>query len=281
MSRVDEIVNMIQFVQPFPKVAQRVMAMIEDPQVTARALAEVILYDQVITANILKISNASYFGLPRKVTSLEEALVLVGQDILMDMIIASCSAKFFRGKIGAGYDLEQGDLWKHSVAVAILAKLLAQRMNGVDTGTAFTIGLLHDIGKRFLSNFVANEFQEIMATVESEQCSFAAAEKQILGITHAELGGMILKKWEFPADMIEAVEEHHNPKALSGSVYAGLTAVSNTIVISMGIGVGADGLATELQAEGMQKFALSPADVQLLMIDLMMELDKAEELLNL
>ncbi|HSR36582.1 MAG TPA: HDOD domain-containing protein, partial [Desulfurivibrionaceae bacterium] len=153
MSRIDEILSLVKHVQPFPKVVQRVMEMLDDPETDVKALAEVIQYDQVITANVLKICNASYFGLPRKVSSLNEALVIVGHNTLKDIIITSSSARFYKGAVGEGYKLEQGELWQHSVAVGILAKHMVQHMKEVDAATAYTVGLLHDIGKRFLSTF--------------------------------------------------------------------------------------------------------------------------------
>ena len=100
MSRLDEILSLVKHVPPFPKVAQRVSEMLNDPEVSATALAEVIQYDQVITANVLKICNAAYFGLSRKVSSLDEALVIVGNDTLKDIIITSSSARFYKGAAG-------------------------------------------------------------------------------------------------------------------------------------------------------------------------------------
>ncbi len=282
MSRVEEILSLIRQVPPFPKVAQRILAMIENPVVTARQLAEVIQYDQAITANVLKICNASYFGLPRKVASLDEALVLIGHDTLKDIIITSSSARFYKGRVGAGYQLEQGELWRHSVAAAIMAKLLVRRhVKEVEGGVAFTTGLLHDIGKRFLSSFVADEFKEIMQQVVREGVPFEEAEKQVLGVTHAELGGLILKQWEFPPEMIMAVKQHHNPDALLQDPLTALIALSNTLVVSMGIGIGADGLATKVQGAGLKRFGITQNDLDLHMADLVEEMDRAEELLHL
>ena len=281
MSRVEEILKLVNRVPPFPQVARRVMELLENPAVTARQLAEVIQYDQAITANVLKICNASYFGLPRKVASLDEALVLIGHDTLKDVIVAGSSAQFYKGEAGAGYRLEQGELWKHSVATAIMAKLLVRHVKEVESGVAFTTGLLHDIGKRFLSSFVAEDFKTIMRRVTQDNLSFEAAEKETLGVTHAELGGLILKRWEFPFEMIMAVKQHHNPDALQQDPLTALVALSNTLVVSMGIGIGADGLAVRLQGAGLKRFGISQPDLDLLMADLLEEMDRAEELLHL
>lgn len=281
MSRMEEILLLVKAVPPFPKVAQRVLAMLEEPGTQAAQLAEVIQYDAAITANILKICNAAIFGLSRKVSSLEEALVVIGTEELKDIVITSSSSKFYKGKVGAGYELEQGDLWRHSVATAIVAKHLAPFVKGTNASAAFTTALLHDIGKRFLSSFVADDFARIVQKVDAEQCSFVEAEKELLGATHAELGGMILENWKFDTEMVAAVREHHDPDALKKGPLSALVALSNAIVVSLGIGGGADGLAIKIQGEGLKKFGVSTQVIESCMTHLLIEMEKAEEVLNL
>lgn len=281
MSRLDEILALLHHLPPFPKVAARVMALLKDPDVTAHQLAEVIRFDQAITANVLKICNAAYFSLPRKVNSLDEGLVVIGHDILKEIIIASSSARFYQGAVGAGYWLEEGEMWRHSVATAIMAKLLCRHIRDVDAGSAFTAALLHDIGKRFLSGFVADEYKSIAEKVGTEQCSFTEAERSLLGIDHAALGGMILGKWEFDPPLVEAVREHHSATALDMAPLTALVALSNSLVISMGIGVGADGLASELHGGGLRRFDITMEMLQICMADLLGEIDRAQELLSI
>ena len=282
MSRIEEILNIAEHIPPFPKVAMQVMKMLQDPDVEPKQLAEVIQYDSAITANLVRACNASYFGLPRKVSSLDEALVLLGQDALKDIIIASSSARFYKGKAGGeGYQLEQGDLWKHSVATAIMAKAICPHFQGVESGTAFTLGLLHDIGKRFLSSFVASDFKKIMDRTYIDGLSFMAAEHEILGMNHAELGSLILQKWEFPEEMIGAVRSHHDPQALSKEPLIALIAMANTLVISVGVGVGADGLSGAMQGEGLKRFGISTIELDRYMSNLILEMERAEEMMTL
>lgn len=281
MSRIEEIVNIANHIPPFPKVAMQVMKMLDDPAVQAKDLAEVIQYDSAITANILKTCNAAYFGLPRKVSALDDALVLMGQDALKDILIASSSARFYKGGAGEGYQLEQGELWKHSVAVAIMSKLISRHFEGIAPGTAFTAGLLHDIGKRFLSSFVASDFKKIMDRTYIDGLSFMAAEHEILGMDHAELGSLILQKWDFGEDMIQAVKMHHDPQALDKDPLIALVAMANTLVISLGIGVGADGLSGAMQGQGLKRFGITALDLDRYMSMLFMEMERAEDLMGL
>jgi putative nucleotidyltransferase with HDIG domain len=140
-------------------------------------------------------------------------------------------------------------LWRHSVATAIMARLLARHFPGVDACIAFTAGLLHDIGKRFLSSFVADEFQEITLLVNRENCCFVEAENRQLGVDHAALGAMILKEWTFPPGMVRVIKFHHEAGALRQDPLTAMVAISNALVISAVIGVGADGLATKSKAK--------------------------------
>lgn len=281
MSRVEEVLMMVKHVPPFPKVAQRVMELLEDSNTTAGQLAEVIQFDSSITANVLQICNAAYFGLPRKISSLDEGLVVVGHDILKDIIITSCSAKFYKGNVGAGYDLGEGELWKHSVASGIMAKQVIKFFKDVDSSSAFTAALLHDIGKRFMSTFIADEYDLVVGMVNTEGSTFVEAEQKIIGIDHAKLGGMILEKWEFPDDMKVAVERHHDADAMDQGGLTALVALANALVVSMGIGGGVDGLATPIHGEVLARFNINEIDIQFLMADLLEEMAKAEELFNM
>jgi putative nucleotidyltransferase with HDIG domain len=281
MSRIDEILNIANHLPPFPKVALQVMKMIDDPEVKAKDLAEVIQYDSAITANLLKTCNAAYFGLTRKVSSIDDALVVVGQDILKDIIIACSSSRFYKGGAGDGYQLEQGELWKHSVATAIMAKLLAKHFDKVAPDVAFTVGLLHDIGKRFLSSFVADDFAKIVELAYGGNMSFVDAEKKVLGMTHAELGCMIMEKWEFDEELGLAVKQHHDPDALEKGELTALLAIANTQVITLGVGVGADGLTGKLHGEGLKRYGIGSSDLEHYLVELLTEMEKAEEMFAL
>ncbi|HFQ80819.1 MAG TPA: HDOD domain-containing protein [Desulfobacterales bacterium] len=281
MTRMEEIMNIANHIPPFPKVALQVMKMLDNPEVKAKDLAQVIQYDSAITANLLKTCNAAYFGLTRKVSSLDDALVVVGQDILKDIIITSSSARFYKGGAGDGYQLEQGELWKHSVATAIMAKMMAAHFNEVNPNVAFTAGLLHDIGKRFLSSFVADEFAKIVKLAYESGGSFVEAEVEVLGMSHADLGAKIMKKWQFDQELIMAVKQHHDPDAIGKDQLTALVALANTQIMTMGIGVGADGLTSKIQGAGLKHYGITGRDLETYLAGLMLELEKAQEMMSL
>lgn len=280
MTKLPDIIALVENIPPFPKVAQRVLTMLRDPDISVQELAKVIQFDQAITANVLKLCNAAYFGLSRKVSSLEEALVVLGQNALRDIIMTSSSSRFYKEDT-QGYELGQGELWQHSIATAIIARILVRHIPGVDAGVAYNAALLHDIGKVFLSSFVADEFRKILLKVVKENCSFVAAEMEVLGMNHAELGGLILEKWNFAPEMITAVRQHHDPQVLGKDPLSALVALSNALTVSMGIGVGADGLATRLQGEGLARFGIEQETLDRAMVDSFLQVEEAKELMSL
>ncbi len=121
----------------------------------------------------------------------------------------------------------------------------------------------------------------LFSKVDAQQCSFVEAEKELLGANHAELGGMILENWEFDKEMVAAVREHHDSDALEKGPLSALVALSNAIVVSLGVGGGADGLAIKIQGEGLEKFGITSQVIESCMTHLLFEMDKAEEVLNL
>ncbi|MFP3982606.1 MAG: HDOD domain-containing protein [Desulfurivibrionaceae bacterium] len=281
MSRVEEILADVDQIPPFPRVARRVVELFEDPDVSADHLARVIQYDQAITANIMKMCNAAYFGSSRKIFSIREAVVILGHNTLKDLIMAGASVGYYEGAAGKGYKLEEGELWNHSVAAGLMAKLLSRYADGIDQGSAFTTGLLHDIGKRFMSAFVSEGFERIVEIVERKNCSFVRAEQEVIGINHAELGAIILEKWEFPVSQIEAVRNHHNPSAQTGAPLTALIALSDNLVISTGSGVGLNAPEAEKQPEYLKELGISQEEIRISMSDLILEMDKARELVDI
>jgi putative nucleotidyltransferase with HDIG domain len=281
MSYLNDILKNVEHIPPFSEVAQKAMKLLQDPEVTARELADVIQYDASLTADILKICNSPYYGIQRKISSVNDAVVVIGHSTLKDVIMTCSASKYYKGDAAAGYGHEQGDLWKHSVGTAIMAKLLVKHVQGIDAGTAYTTGLMHDVGKLILSNFVSEEFGKIVEKVRNEKYSFTEAEMEILGATHAEIGARVLEKWNFPHEMVLAVKDHHDPDVLKKEPLSALVALSNILVVIAGVGSGAGGLATKIHGEGLQNFGIGTNEADQMLVEWLAEFNEAQELVNL
>jgi putative nucleotidyltransferase with HDIG domain len=258
---VEQIIQASNKLPPFSMVIQKALQLIEDPKSSAQQIVEVIQYDQSITFEVLKVCNSAYFGLKRKVRSLKEALIMIGFDQLLQIVLSQESSKIFF-KDCSGYDLQHGDLWRHSVSCALLSKIICNHVHEIRKNVIFTAALLHDIGKMVLHRYVRNYFAEIKLLTEQKALPFPEAEKAILGIDHAELGGMIMEKWSLPEEIIFAVRYHHTPLSTpSYSQVVDLVYLSDLIAMMTGIGGGADALNYHGYEQVIKRHALKEDDL--------------------
>jgi len=279
MRDIEPVLAEVQKLPPMPQVMQRVTAMLHDPEVSAAQLVASVQLDQALTANVLRVCNSAYYGSRRQVTSLQQALTMIGNERLLDIIMAQGSSAYLAGR-NKGYDLARGELWRHSVAAALASQLLSRRLSERGDPMLYTAALLHDIGKVVLSEFVAEGFREIRALVRERRISFGEAEREVLGIDHAELGARMCEGWDFPPELVAAIRSHHDPEAASADTLSALVCVSDLICLLLGIGAGADGLAYHGGDQLMGVLKLTEADLHHTMAELAEELRRAEEMLE-
>ena len=198
-----------------PQAAVKVMALIQQEDIAIDEIAQVLRHDPGLTANVLKLANSAYFGIPSKVGSLKQAIVLLGLKRFTKIVVAACVNDHMDCAI-EGYDLPPGELWRHSIAVSSTAEALGKFKKNLATEDAFTPALLHDMGKLVLGTFVKEEFHNI-EKIAAQGVPFEVAENMVLGTDHAEIGAQILANWSFPSDVIDAVRWHHNPERIKNS----------------------------------------------------------------
>ncbi len=282
MKHMDEILASIHQIPPFPQVAIKAMDIISNTQYVVSDLVEVIRLDQSITANILKLCNSAYFGLPRKVSSLKEAVVYLGTIQLRQVLLAS-GAKDIYDRPDKGYSYFIGELWQHAIACALMSQVLARHLRlPLDENSIFTAALLHDVGKVVLSTYVSQEFAEIEMMVKEEHLSFHDAERRVLGFDHAEIGGRLAELWKFPDSIVAAIRFHHEPEKSPKTfrLLSELIALSDGLVLMVGYGTSADGLSYHIPHLLVDKLKLKKNDIEVLMIKFQEEMDKAQEMID-
>jgi putative nucleotidyltransferase with HDIG domain len=242
------------------------LLLLNKPEMSIQELVEIVKFDPAVTANILRISNSAYFALKREVHSLHQALLLLGTQELLKIIIVSGVTRLFSAP-ALGYFSEHLGLWRHSVSCALMMDLLARELSLADQATGFTAGLLHDIGKVVLSLFVEQRSMEIVGVVEEQGVSFQAAEKIILGIDHAEIGGEIARMWDFPDRLRLAIAYHHldKPEAYIDDLIL-LVYLADFLVLRFGQDLGADNPAYTGFPEVLRHFHLEQQDLKKLLL---------------
>lgn len=261
MTSIDAIVKQIKQLEPLPQVTNRVMELVQDSRSSMNDLAKIIGFDQALTANILKVCNSAYFGLSKTVESVQQAIVYLGLDQVVDLVLMFGAARNLN-KPHKGYDLGVGELWKYSVSSAIIARELALKLGADNKQLIFTAALLKDIGKTILQQYVADSFRDINELVSGQGYSFREAEKEVLGIDHAELGGMVAKQWNFSPAMVDIIENHHlsrNSEAPGRDT--AIVYLADIICMMMGIGVGSDGLAYRFHKQVVEDLGFSARDL--------------------
>ncbi len=184
-----------------PPIIQRLNQMVEDERTSLCQIAELIEKDQVITTKVLRLANSAFYGFPRKVSTVQQALMLLGINVLKILIMTSSIFEIIHK--------EDVGLWEHSIGVAACSKIIAEKLGISDPPEIATAGLLHDLGRVIEMVAFKEEFQKITSLI-SQGKEPLQAEREILGIDHAEIGAFLMSQWNLPERLIEAVSSHHN-----------------------------------------------------------------------
>ena len=218
-----------------PVTAAKLLPLLDNPESTASDIESILKYDPGLTANILKLTNSAYFGIPTRVSSVRQAIVLLGWKRLLQVVMTICMSPLMKKSV-PGYDLRSGELWRHSIAVSVAAEILVKALKIRDADEVFTAALLHDVGKLILGSFVKKDLEQI-ETMVTKGITLDVAESMVLGTNHAEVGGQILHKWSFPAELVNAVQWHHDPESCENTcILSDIVHVANTLGLMTGFG---------------------------------------------
>lgn len=220
----EQIISRIETLPALPTVVTQLMRLIDDDRSSAKNLETFLRQDQALTARLLKIVNSSFFGLRNKISSIPQAIVIIGFNSLKNLVLAASTSKLFQGACPA-YGYQENGLWMHSFMSAEWSKQIAIK-TGIKPQEAedlFVAGLLHDVGKLILANYVNADCKEMIAKLMENNGDLLATEDAIFGIDHAEIGSKVAQKWNFSKKLASIIGDHERPN--SGSMYFHETAV--------------------------------------------------------
>jgi putative nucleotidyltransferase with HDIG domain len=281
MGKIDRIIEEINELRPVSEIGNRVTEITSNPNSSLAELVDVIKYDQGITANLLRICNSTYFGLKKKIASIKQAVTYLGLNKVASLVVLGDSADNFK-KAQIGYDLNEGELWRYSVSSALIAEDLAEKRRLNNISLIFTSALLKDIGKVILSTYVKDSFEDINKAVQDRGLTFIDAEKEVIGIDHAELGARVAERWNFNSAMVDIIRNHHDPdKAPPDDLSVPIVYLADSICMMIGIGVGSDGLAYRYHQDIVNRLNFSDIDLQKTIANFWGKIKAIEELVNL
>lgn len=208
MPTLDRLLEESEKIEPVPQVIHQLMDLVDDPDVPVSEITELITYEPLVTANLLKLANSAAFGFKKKVDSVHDAVVLLGLKRVVEMVLLNSVTKPLKSA-HQGYGLEEGQLWKQSVSCALMASAIAETITAPERHTVFTAALLKDIGVIILDRHMGETLAIIRKTMEIDGRSLVEAERHVLGIDHAHLGGRIAEKWNFSQALAGTIKDHH------------------------------------------------------------------------
>ena len=240
-SDVDALLDSVDDLPPLPAVAARVMSMVEDERTSASDLGQVLATDQALTAKLIKISNSAYYGFARQVSTVRDAVHLLGFRQVREVAVATSLMSVFKdpNEGNSAFDLDL--FWGHSVAVAVTAEAVAKRTRTAKPQDAYAAGILHDIGRLVLRKAKPDLFETAVRRAISEGVPLAEVEEEVIGFDHADVGHVLGSRWKFPGPLIDAVWRHHDhSKTPKEHGLTGVVAQANRLALHYGLYCGYD-----------------------------------------
>ncbi len=212
MPSQEDILKTIDQLKPIPQTALKILRMFQLDQHNITQITKELSHDQVLAGKTLKLCNSAFFAGSIKIESLKDAVLLLGQSILIKSVITTVVNDYFAQTGTSGYSLCKGGLFFHAVGVATLCEKITEKSKQPPIKSAYTAGLLHDIGKVILDQYIADRAPSFFRQLSQKNEDFLSAEKKFLGITHCSAGAFLAKKWNFPDGLSEIIQFHHTPE---------------------------------------------------------------------
>lgn len=250
-------------------VANQINLSEKNKTLTAKSLSDIISRDPALTTKVLKLANSAYYGLVREVTTLNRAVTVLGFEAIKNLALtASVFQAFTKKEIGA---IDLKGLWYHSLGTAVAAKVLCNKtlalLNDKTLAEqAFLCGIIHDIGKIAMLRAMPDAMTEVFRRMQQEHIPQHEAEKEIIGFNHQRAGQALADLWNFPAEYLKVIRQHHAPATVSETepktmqlvmaVYIG-----NKIAKALRLGNSTDPLAAKITADDLRKMGISSRDL--------------------
>ena len=206
--RTELILKKVNTLAPIPKLLTEVLELLNDQYTSPHILSKAISKDQSVVLKLLTIANSPFYGLTKRVSSIEFAIMILGYDEIRNIVSALSLMESMKNK--SDQYLDQKNFWMHSYITATISKKIAMDFGLEKSGEAFLAGLLHDLGISVVHRFMHSDFVNICDLV-SNGASYLDAENQILGIDHQVVGEILLKNWNIPELICNIVKNHHSP----------------------------------------------------------------------
>lgn len=222
-----------------PEVYFRLKELIDDPNSSFEEIGEILGHDAGLSVRLLRIVNSPYFGFRSKIDSISYAVSAIGMDQLANLVLSTVVVDQFRGIPDSLINMRS--FWEHSLACGLAARIIATNRNEPNTERFFVAGLLHDIGRLLICMRIPDKFMASMQRAKSCEKHLYLAEREVMGFDHAQAGALLLKTWNLPQCLEEAVGFHHRPsKARNHRLEASVIHIADIVANTLQLGSGGE-----------------------------------------
>ncbi|MBW1766922.1 MAG: HDOD domain-containing protein [Deltaproteobacteria bacterium] len=197
--------------RPIPQIALKIIRMIQDHRHSLQDMAKEVRQDQVVSAKVIRLCNTPFFSMKMKIASIDRALVMLGEKHFLQLVVSASLEDFFP-EDGLGYSLCKGGLYNHALGAAMIAETLANITGKASADIAYTAGLLHDVGKVVLDQYIAHAHPFFYRRTQVDGIDLVVVEREVFGITHTEVGSRLAERWSLPENLADAIRHHHCPE---------------------------------------------------------------------
>jgi len=251
LARIDKIENL----PTIPPILRKILTVIEDPRVSLQKITEFVSSDPILTARILKMVNSPVYGFPGRISSVNHAMVILGLNAVKGLLLGVSVFDIMKKSMVG--------LWEHSLSTAIFARIISNKKEMPSPEEISIGGLLHDIGKVIMIIAFKDEYSEILDSVSQKEAYLFEMEREIFGITHAEIGGIVAKKWNFPLKLVEPIMYHHRPQLSEKfQMETAVVHFSNILALARGIGYSGEEYVPSIHNFAWELLKLKAEDIQ-------------------
>jgi len=265
--KLKQVVGKIDSLPTLPIVVTHILQLVESPDTSATDINQVISADQALTAKILKLVNSAFYGFSRQISTVTQAIVILGFNTVKSLALSATVFEMFSGGGEALFD--RTAFWEHSIGTGIAAQIIGKKIKYPQVEEAFIAGIIHDVGKVVLDQHLHDDFKKVIQLRDRMGLSLQEAEQEALGIDHTLIGKWLADKWNLPPLLQSAIAYHHDVKrSKDDDLMPSLVHLGDILARTKKIGSGGDDSIPPLQEEAWNRLKLQRQDLESILKDL-------------
>jgi putative nucleotidyltransferase with HDIG domain len=208
--KLSDITENVTKVPALPQIVVKLLELLQDPDTSAAQIEDLIQKEPGLAAQVLKLVNSAFYAMPTPIGDIKRAVTILGFREVKNIVVANSISKAFKGlKMPKNFNMTT--FWRHSLVNACVTRFMAENSKQKAEGDAFTLGLLHDIGKLILAAYAPETLESIIKLAIEKEISFYDAEALVMSTNHTEIGAWLSEKWKMPPSLTDSIKNHHNP----------------------------------------------------------------------